>query len=520
VSVADVEALHARYVRVADRFKAIWTYHQFATGIFRNLLDRPAPYQLDFKRVYERIRKAGGKLNEAEAADARDALDAAARALDDATKALLGADDAIATSLVRRFFDKLNLKDEEIIYFLIKFYLYADAVEGDRRDKLDFFFTRIGEELLPERGAYISRESLEFRERVIALVSAMRTAPAPRDEVLRIIRAIRSMRDEMQQATTFEDLTDRHLLKNARTFKHRIGDLYFDPDVLLAVVELNVAAKNRFIELYQIEEQRILEDSQKLLAHGDAIERNFGETNPELAEAIGRFREYKERFDALRAESNVKHDLVTQLKTSIGEVLSQLDRGLAQDSASIDDDVEELPPAFFDEQQQVETMSERFGRHDPLLPQLVRIASALDYLSVEIAPEEVIELPAARELRLEAWEVAAYQKLFERRPPDAEEDTEELWMLFVRAAALRIKVDEEATILATTMAAGVRPEPELLARAKKSLDLAKELDEQFGDFLQEAVYYSNRPILHQLYRSRFRLLRGFSGLWLIYDRQS
>jgi hypothetical protein len=89
----------------------------------------------------------------------------------------------------------------------------------------------------------------------------------------------------------------------------------------------------------------------------------------------------------------------------------------------------------------------------------------------------------------------------------------------VRAAALRLKIDEEATILATAISAGARPEAELLAKAKKSLDLAKALDEEFGDLQQEAVYYSNRRILHQLYRSRFRLLRGFSGLWLIYDRQ-
>jgi hypothetical protein len=94
-----------------------------------------------------------------------------------------------------------------------------------------------------------------------------------------------------------------------------------------------------------------------------------------------------------------------------------------------------------------------------------------------------------------------------------------LWLLYVRAAALRLKIDEEATILATAISAGARPESELLAKAKKSLDLAKSLDEQFGDLQQEAVYYSNRRILHQLYRSRFRLLRGFSGLWLIYDRQ-
>ena len=60
---------------------------------------------------------------------------------------------------------------------------------------------------------------------------------------------------------------------------------------------------------------------------------------------------------------------------------------------------------------------------------------------------------------------------------------------------------------------------EIEARAAKaSLDCGKELDEQFNDFLHEAVYYSNPKILHQLYRSRFRLLRGFSGLWLIYDR--
>ena len=62
------------------------------------------------------------------------------------------------------------------------------------------------------------------------------------------------------------------------------------------------------------------------------------------------------------------------------------------------------------------------------------------------------------------------------------------------------------------------PDSDNLTRAKQSLDCAKELDESFSDFLRDAVYYSNPKILHQLYRSRFRLLRGFSGLWLIYDR--
>jgi hypothetical protein len=201
----------------------------------------------------------------------------------------------------------------------------------------------------------------------------------------------------------------------------------------------------------------------------------------------------------------MKHDVVSQLKASMNRILAQLDHGL-----DVEEGTEEpFPPSFFDEAQQLETLRDRFGREEVLLHHLARIGQAIN------AGEE-----AVHELRLEPWEVAAYDKLFEHIEPEADEDSDELWYLYLRAAALRIKVDEEATILATAMAAGVRPEHDLLVRARQSLDSAKELDEQFGDLLQQAVYYSNPKIVHQLYRSRFRLLRGFSGLWLIYDRQA
>lgn len=517
MSVVEVGAQHARYVRAADRFKSIWTFNQFATGVFKNFLSAPPPYRVDFQHIYDDIKAVAGKLNTAQLADAVTALDSIDVALTRASRILLLADDAIGPSLLRRFFEKLKRQDDEIIQHLIKFYFYADSVEGDHRDKLDFLFTRIGEDYVPERGEFVSRESLEFRERVIALVSTLRVAEAPRSEVVRLIRAIRSMRDEIVQATRFDDLTERNLLKNTRTFKHRVGDLYFDPDVLLAIIELNVTTKNRFLALYEREEQRLLEDAQKLMDHGNSLERNFGDANPELVEEIARFREFKERFDSLRAESNVKHDLIARLKTSMGNILAQLDRGLEGDEVA---DVDELPDSFFDDTRTTMSVAEKFGRDEVLLPFLNRIASAIDPIDATLNEEQISEVVIVRELRLEPWEVAAYQKLIERRDAEADEDNEELWTVYLRAAALRMKVDEEATILATAMAADVRPEADLLAKAKQSLDSAKELDELFADFLQEAVYYSNPRILHQLYRSRFRLLRGFSGLWLIYDRQS
>ena len=516
MSVTEIGALHGRYVRLSDRFKSIWTYHQFAAGTYKNLLDAPLPYTIDFQGIYDGIKHISGMLNSSQTNEAGNALTIHDRTLDRATATILKADDRISASILRRFFEKLKRQDESIIHFLIKFYLYADTVEGDRRDKLDFLFTRIGEDYMANRGEYFSRESLEFREKIIALVSILRIAAPPQDEIVGVIRAIRSMRDEIQASEQFEDLTSRNLLRNARTFKHRVGDLYFHPDVLLATVELNVSTKNRFLRLYHAEEHRIVEDSEKLLEHGASIERNFGDTNPELLEEIARFREYKGKFDELRAQSNVKHDVIARLKSSMSNILAQLDRGLGNGE---DEEPEELPPDLFLAEQQVANMTVRFGREDLLLHFLIRIATAIEAADPLLMADAIVESPTVRELRLESWEASAYQKLFDRREPDADEDNDELWMLYLRAAALRIKVDEEATIMATAMAAGVRPEDELLAKAKASLDCAKELDEQFGEFLHEAVYYSNPKFLHQLYRSRFRLLRGFSGLWLIYDRQ-
>ena len=198
----------------------------------------------------------------------------------------------------------------------------------------------------------------------------------------------------------------------------------------------------------------------------------------------------------------------------MSNILAQLDRGLGGDDMEASAD---LPPSFFSEAERLENIAGRFG-NDILHRFLMRVAAAIDVADPCVMPEEVADFPNIKELRLEPWEIAAYQKLFERRAAEAEEDNEELWVLYLRAAALRIKVDEEATMLAASTGAGVSPEPELLGAAKLSLDCGKELDEQFNDFLHEAVYYSNPKILHQLYRSRFRLLRGFSGLWLIYDR--
>src|SRR5712691_5733406 len=388
MSVAEIGLLQGRYVRLSDRFKSIWTYHQFASGVFKSLLQTPLPYHIDFQNTYDRIRAANANLHASQNQEAASTLGLCELALDRITTQLVHADDQVGASSVRRFFEKLKRQDEGIVQYLIKFYLYADAVEGDRRDKLDYLFTRIGEEFSTERGVFASRSSLEFREQIIGLVSLLRASEAPQAEVVRLMRAIRGIRDDVQSADAFEELTERNLLKNARLFKHRLGHLYFQPDILMSIVELNVATKNKFLRLYAEEEERIVDDAQKLIEHGPAIERNFGYTNPELVEEISRFREFKQRFDTSRAASNVKHDVITHLKQSMSNILTQLDRGLGGDEMET---AAELPPSFFSEAEQVENITSRFGNDPVLHPFLMRIATAIDVADPSTMPEEIAE---------------------------------------------------------------------------------------------------------------------------------
>ncbi len=133
MSVAEIGVLHGRYVRLTDRFKAIWTHHQFVSAVFKTFLQQSLPYNVDFQKIYERIRSVMPMINAAQAGEAAQALSLSELAVERTTTSLLRADDQISASHLRRFFEKLKRQDESIVHFLIKFYLFAGAVDGDRR---------------------------------------------------------------------------------------------------------------------------------------------------------------------------------------------------------------------------------------------------------------------------------------------------------------------------------------------------------------------------------------------------
>ncbi len=152
-----------------------------------------------------------------------------------------------------------------------------------------------------------------------------------------------------------------------------------------------------------------------------------------------------------------------------------------------------------------------------LQPYIDRTIEALRSVDPELTGRRIARLRPLKDLRLEAWEVSAYQWLYSHGAHHADDDPTAVWRLFAEAAALRIKIEEEATELSAIPSQTVLP-PALRQNAEQSLVLARQLDQNFNDLMNDGAVAADSVDIDHLYRSRFRLLRSFSGLWLIYDQ--
>src|SRR5438270_403928 len=142
VSVAEIGALHGRFTRQSERFKSAWTFHQFASGAYKNLLDDPLPYTIDFEKIYERLKTISITINSGQMDEAHAALAANDVALDHAQRTLIAADDRLTPPVVRRFFERLKRTGDAIIHHLTGFCFYAGSSDRCRRDKIHLLLTR------------------------------------------------------------------------------------------------------------------------------------------------------------------------------------------------------------------------------------------------------------------------------------------------------------------------------------------------------------------------------------------
>ena len=63
MSVERIQLLHEDYIRLTERFKALWTFHQFLRGVQKTFFAAEPGYALDFSRLYDDVRAVAGAID-------------------------------------------------------------------------------------------------------------------------------------------------------------------------------------------------------------------------------------------------------------------------------------------------------------------------------------------------------------------------------------------------------------------------------------------------------------------------
>jgi hypothetical protein len=495
MSVERIQLLHEDYIRLTERFKALWTFHQFLRGVQKAFFASEPGYTLDFGKLYEDVRAAAGAIDTTSPEKVAPRIRELAERLDGFGRKLREADRLISPSYVRRFFEKVQLRDEKIAFHLLRFYFSQPDVDEDVVDKVDFLATVVaaGPAAADADGPRPRPDVQKFFE------SATAASVWPRLDVTStpsIVRAFDDLAADMTRAQEFEDLVTARLLNNVRTLKHRVASGLANPEVLAAVAKCNLRTRSVFDRLYEREERRLEEATDRI---GD-LEKELtrGGLEAPSAEEFRNFRESRQRFDRQSREGNVKALQVVELKAAIGQVLGRFElSGLAADDI---DEVLELV-----EEVESEETDEGFWR-----PYLDRVLGAVELYDDGTGPLRT-EISGLENLRLEPWELKAARRTVAAGGAALTDRDRTL----LRAVALRLKAEEETEALRAC--AGMTPSTDTLRAARSTLGRVPMLDAALSSVIDESEAVSSSQDIRCWTRTRLRLLRATSDLWLMQD---
>jgi hypothetical protein len=537
-------ASSVRYTILSDRFRSLWTFYQFLSGVFKYLGEGAMPYTYDFQALHSQLEDLVHRIGVESTVDATPELDRLERELDRIQRDLAKIENGFPPSVMRKFFDHIKRQDEKVLCALLKFYLLSKYFEQDTLDKLDILFTRLAEIPL-ENGRVAPRDSDDLMRTFSRLGEFTELPPLPRAEAAALAESVGAIRRELESIDNYQALVSSEVYERYRKLKQRLGKTALHPSLLVEITTTNIVAKNRFKDLFEAEERKVAENTNRIYDIERYLNRHPELASQNLKRQIEEFRHIRIRYEASLRKENVKRDDITNMTRAMYAVLAQFDpsskRTMGPDnltagistsrleapvSAGGTDDG--LPPP-----EEPELLVEDAGGSDPphvtaltdMLPtdpllneSLHKIMFALEMVVWDRLPAQVADAPEIRNLNLEPWEVATYRRLSEGNV-DRSSTEWELDRFFLTSAALRLKMEEERDEI-TRLESGNNPDRlfEVLERSAQSLERARDMDRRFQWFIDDIVFRGETQQLESLYRSRFRFLHGYSGLWLAHQQ--
>ncbi len=503
-TVQELSVLHRRYADISHRFRAAWTFHQFLQSLGKSVVGRSPDHAADFQALYTDLKEISQNLNASETDRLRVRLDQLDRRLGELIWTLEEEDSRVDPHALRQFFRRIKSYDEKILTQLVKFYVYAQHGEAwapTRIDKVDFLLTRLSEDdgVDPASGPNL-RDPRRLGE-IYQALWALLGADTPSAEAIAERRgAIEQSRYEVSGFDTLDQLNDSGLIGRYREIKHGLGNLFFEPELALAIQETNLAIKARIQKLYGQEERRIVAEYQRVFE----LEREVpvdGDLDGELA----LFRGEIERFEQALQRDEFKLQDLALIRERVRTLMPRLSEARAVTPLGPRlGDTGEMRASAASEAPLVES-EDVLGDHFRLL------VAALREVDHDLRPESVVLTPLIFPYRLEAREVLAFRRLY-----GSDDCDRQLEQFLLEAAALRIKVNEEAQEIASILdETSVTGEASVFGRGRLTARTADGYLWRFHHVLNEMLLSGDPAEARQLQLLRMRLMRDYSGLWLL-----
>jgi hypothetical protein len=520
-------AINQRYARLADRSRSQWTFYQYLQGLFKHLFNSACPVEIDFPSLFSELRSLAPRLASPDTARTQGTITEIDARLDAQGRRLLELDGRIAPSLLRRFFDHLRNQDEKVLVAIIKFYLDGGTAGQDTLDKLDILFTRLAEIPRDSRGS-VARERAEVERLVLPLMQMRPPSRTPDAEIGILLGAITDLKSEALACQSFTELAAGGALDRFRTLKRRLGEDMLHPRLLPALLEATVSVKNRFRELWEQEETSLLADSNKVRELQRQLAGNPEMVTADLREMFEVFSTAQRRFEEGRQTENLRREDALQLRMTLNHILEQFDitqLGLQAPPAVAAEEPAAPSPWETSKYVPPSLKAERLNHlgpgmaNDPLLREhLSKILFALDLAGGDRPAAEVVASREMASLRLEPCEIEACRDLLGSHLPPGSIACERAQVL-LQGAALRNRLDDEAREILRLHKRGSEQLPEALQRSTQSLQRVSELERRLAWLVEDAVYRGDTEYLERLHRCRFRLMRVYSGLWLVHNER-
>ena len=519
MTVQDLNRVHSRYIRLSSFFKSAWTFHQFLQGMQKVFGELASIQNSDeFQLIYGDLKQVSQNLSETTATVAAGQLDSVEGRFAPVVQELLEIDSQVAPGDLRRFFQRVKNYDDNILTQLVKFYLYAkngDRWQNDRLDKADFLSTKLAEEYHDTRDVFVLKDPAFVRELAQGMWTALGGNGISDTEVAAFREEIHEHGRQIESVDTMDALHDQQLIPAYRDLKHQLGDRFFHPKILRSVLTTNLELKNKIHQLYRYEEQRIVAEYQQVFE----LERDVP-VDVQLGAELSQFREEVERFERQLQGSNVRIDDLARLRQKVRQLVPKLRREPADDGPFV-------PPT------EVRELSESGTPRDPrgaatqgtvagvtnaefeyVRERYETIVTALDDTNPTVEARKVVLQPEVFGLGLSPREVVAYRRLFGGGTCDLE-----LEQFILQAAALRGRIETEVEEIKEILDdSAVTREAPIFGRARRTTRLADLYLRRFEHRMEQAVLGGDASEARNLQLLKMRMMRGFSGLWLMVYR--